>query len=355
MSNFNTLILRGMLPALLIISLHGVAQTITSDVGTTICKGQTVLMTADNYAEWEVITDGGANWSTLVQGNSYASANIANGSKYRVKLSDYSSFPPSETYSNILTFTVNGEKAGINTISAPSRGSIEFNGLDQAFQMTPGISVGANAFTFDGWFRLKDVPKIKDTDPYMYTLFGSTSGDRPMSVMLADPTTVRFQSFGCCSLDFTVPKLSTGIWYHLVMVRDGSKNMTVFLNGTRSSSGIIQNTSDLNNNIGLSGYIGRNPDQNRFNGFLSNVRMVTGSALYEPTQSSITVPTAPLSSVTNTKLLLLANSAATVATDASSTQTLSANGTAPSWAANSPFRESITAARTVSNSVAGGT
>ena len=199
----------------------------------------------------------------------------------------------------------------------------------------------------------------------MFTLFGAgNGGSRPISIIVSDARTIRFQSFGWGSLDFTIPKLSTGVWYHLALVRDANYKMTVYLNGVRSSTGILQNIPNytpgpdytlLNVNTGLSRFIGKNPDGNRFNGYISNLRLVTGTALYDPNQSSITVPTAPLTSVTNTKLLLLANSAATVATDASATQTLSTDGTAPDWAANSPFRETITAARTVSNSVAGGT
>lgn len=352
MMKFYSHILWSMLPAFLLMTLQSVGQTITSDLGTTICKGQTVLMTADNYTEWEISTDGGSNWNSLGAGNNYASASIVNGSKFRTKTYDPMSFPPAEIYSNILTFTVNGEKTGTNTVSTPSRGSITFNGTDQGYLMTPGVAVNSGAFTFDVWFRLNEAPYENN----MFAILGAgVDNFKAVSIMIADPRTIKYDSWGYGSQDFSVPKMEVNRWYHLVMVRDASSNLTVFLNGTRSSTGLFTNTSDMTNNTGLIRYIGFNPDGRRFNGNISNLRLVTGTALYDPTQSTISVPTAPLTNVTNTKILLLANSAATVATDASGTQTLSANSTAPGWAANSPFRETISASRTISNSVAGGT
>lgn len=137
------------------------AQTISSDVGTTICKGTTVVMTADSYADWEVSTDNGSNWTGIGSGKRFASSSIGNGHKYKVKSmsgTDPITDEPIYSYSNVLTFTVNGERAGINTISVPSRGSLSFNGSNQGFQMSSGFSVGTGAFTFETWFRLNEAP-----------------------------------------------------------------------------------------------------------------------------------------------------------------------------------------------------
>ena len=307
-------------------------------------------MTADSYLEWEVSTDGGSSWNSLGMGEKYASASIANNSKYRGKANDYSSFPPSEVYTNIITFTVNGERVGTNTISTPDRGSLNLNGTDQSFLMTPGFAVNTGAFTFEAWFKMNEAPY----ENQFFVLLGAGNNFKAVSVIVYDPVTIKYDSWGYGSQDFTVPKMSVNTWYHLVMVRDASRNLTVFLNGTRSSTGIFNNTSDMTNNTGLIRYIGRNHDGRRFNGQIANPRMVVGSSEYDPTQTSITVPTSPLTNVTNTKLLLLANSDATKATDASGIQTISADGSAPGWLASSPFRETLTGTRTVSNTIAGG-
>jgi hypothetical protein len=50
--------------------------------------------------------------------------------------------------------------------------------------------------------------------------------------------------------------------------------------------------------------VGRNGDNSEYvTGYLSGTRMVVGSSVYDPTASTITVPTAPLTAVTNTQLL----------------------------------------------------
>jgi hypothetical protein len=351
-----------LIPILLLSAGKAVSQhSISSDVGTNICKGTVVTMTSDlSNGNWEISRDNGASWNFIgyADGSNFSYSNIANNDRIRqlADVMDFSDpFNPSfsTSTSNELIFTVTGEKAGINTISSPDRGSISLNGNDQGFLLTPGFAVNTGAFTFETWFRLNDAPKYIGSGG-MYVLLGAGDNFKAVSIIIADPTTIKYDSWGYASTDFTVPKMELNTWYHLVMVRDASRNLTVFLNGTRSSTGLFTNTSDMTNNTGAIRYIGYNPDGNRFNGLISNLRMVVGTALYDPTQSSIAVPNAPLSSVTNTKLLLLANSSGTKATDASGIQTLSASSASPDWFANSPFRETVTANRTLSNSVSGG-
>jgi hypothetical protein len=45
-------------------------------------------------------------------------------------------------------------------------------------------------------------------------------------------------------------------------------------------------------------------DQEYSKAYISNVRLVKGSAVYDPTQTTLTVPTSPLTAITNTSLLL---------------------------------------------------
>lgn len=356
MNIINALLLQAMLPVLLLFSFQARSQSITSDVGTTICKGTTVVMTASGYDEWQVSTNNGATWTSLGSATSYATANIGNGYKYRTATEEYDFFTDEffTTYSNILTFTVNGERTGTNTISTPDRGSLSFNGTDQSFSMSPGFAVNTDPFTFDVWFKLNEAPNETGSFVLLGAESSTASNFKSLNILLAAPNVIRYGSWRYGTMAFIVPKMHTDRWYHLVMVRDASMNITVFLNGTRSISGYYNNTSDMTNNTGLVRYVGRNPDGKRFNGQIASARMVVGTALYDPTQSSITVPTSPLTNVTNTKLLLLANSDATKATDASGTQTLTADGTAPGWLASSPFRETVTGSRTVSNTVSGG-
>lgn len=89
-------------------------------------------------------------------------------------------------------------------------------------------------------------------------------------------------------------------WVHIAAVRSGS-NFALFANGTRlatasSASSVYDSTQLLR--------IGEiRSSVANFPGYLSNVRIVKGTAVYDPTQSTLTVPTAPLTAITNTQLL----------------------------------------------------
>lgn len=107
------------------------------------------------------------------------------------------------------------------------------------------------------------------------------------------------------------------VWQHWAIVTDGT-NVRVYKDGVglvlsnRSSYGLIDNiVNDL--------YIGSEPGgSNGFKGLITNFRVVKGQAMYDPTQNTITVPTAPLWSNSNTELLLKAASTGTIYTDSSS-------------------------------------
>jgi hypothetical protein len=91
-------------------------------------------------------------------------------------------------------------------------------------------------------------------------------------------------------------------WNHLAVVRSGS-TLSMFLNGSRV--GTATNSTDINANFSLG--IGGSPTHSSpfvIQGFLSNVRLVKGTAVYDPSLTTLTVPTAPLTNITNTSLLL---------------------------------------------------
>jgi hypothetical protein len=90
--------------------------------------------------------------------------------------------------------------------------------------------------------------------------------------------------------------LAVGVWYHLAAVRLGS-TMTLYLNG--SSIGTVTNSSNLtDNDCRIAGYGGGTGYE--YNGYISNLRIVKGTAVYT---SSFTPPTSPLTAISGTSLL----------------------------------------------------
>ena len=94
----------------------------------------------------------------------------------------------------------------------------------------------------------------------------------------------------------TVP-LNT--WTHLAWVRKGTgtNEFSIYINGTAEVSGTMTTSFDQDGII-----IGQQANGSYdFNGYVSNIRIANGSHIYT---SNFTPPTAPLTAVTNTKLLL---------------------------------------------------
>jgi len=94
--------------------------------------------------------------------------------------------------------------------------------------------------------------------------------------------------------------IKTNVWQHIVCCRDSSNNVAVFIDGVRGSPGVVASNL-VRTTLGI-GDFPTTPSQN-IDGYLSNVRLVKGSSVYDPTLSTLTVPTSPLTAIANTVLL----------------------------------------------------
>jgi hypothetical protein len=93
--------------------------------------------------------------------------------------------------------------------------------------------------------------------------------------------------------------VTVGQWTHIALTRSGT-DLRLFVNGNLDTT--VSSFSTNFNNAGTfyAGSFG-NGTQNYFNGYLSGYRMVKGSPVYT---AAFTPPTAPLTNITNTSLLL---------------------------------------------------
>jgi len=227
-------------------------------------------------------------------------------------------------------------------------GSLRFNGSNK-LTMSPAVTIGTNPYTIECWFY--NTNNWTTTASSNIGLLGcETYGDTGgLNVFFSSSTTVMTDRNGGGLqplYTFTTPfKLNT--WQHFALVRDSNNRETVFIDGIRASSaaggtGTITGGYQINtgnNSTSTGGYSGRSDQigrfyQGYFTGFLANFRIVVGTAVYDPTLSTCTVPTSALTNITNTKYLM---DGSTITNDGSSTQTITNVGSVTLSTSQVPF------------------
>jgi len=209
--------------------------------------------------------------------------------------------------SNALTFTVNGSP------------------LVQAFQPFPGATtysgtvLGGSGY-FDGSGDYLTVPSntafafngAYTVEFWLFPLvqYGSSS----VVGFVCESTTGGF----VCAIDNSSRGITIGArgvsnqittgayptantWNHIVVCRDSSNNTSVYLNGTRIGTASLSTSYTSSGGTVEIGTLATTTYP--FTGYMSNLRIVKGTAVYDPTQTTITVPTAPVTAITNTSLL----------------------------------------------------
>ena len=207
----------------------------------------------------------------------------------------YQSFSPAQTTSpitiigltqrttyNIVLESVNTENVAssasntLTTTTLSLSGSVLLNGTNRmTFPSTTVSSVGLG--TFEGWF-------------YLTTNFSGILYTGPTTTLSISSSTFFILIYGASQFSFSVPTMSLNTWYHFALVLNGPTHV-LFFNGSKhaTSAGALSFTANT---------IGTN-----VRGYLSNLR-ITSTNVYNTANTTITVPTSPLTAVSGTYLLL---------------------------------------------------
>ena len=166
------------------------------------------------------------------------------------------------------------------------------------------IPVANENFTFEAWVYVTATPGAQGGQIAGFQEYGASS-----DWLIAITSSLQFQLF--INADFssfpngyinTTTSVSLNSWVHVAATRSGtgSNNLKLFVNGlgqSFSTNSTLVGTGNNNFSIGAD----QNGDESLFTGLISNLRLVKGTAVYT---SNFTPPTAPLTAVTNTSLLL---------------------------------------------------
>jgi len=287
--------------------------------GTTIltCQSQTFV---DNSTNETVITNNGGV-TTAVLNNLFKSA------------AQQTIIPISKHYSNGVLQTIgNFDEISLNISST---GSIFFNGSSYVTAAyNPVYNLGTNNFTVEFWIYFTNVSlttqRVAGQDNNSTTLtwgIGITSAAGTLSYYLSSVGT----SWNIASA-VSMGTVAVGQWYHVALVRNGS-TFTPYLNGvagtpTVSSSSLFPSSSPLAlGGVNAGSYL---------NGYISNFRLVNGTAVY-----IVVEPTSPLTTTsqgaTATQVSLLTAQSSTIVDNSLNNYTLTNVGSITPTNSTIPF------------------
>jgi hypothetical protein len=213
--------------------------------------------------------------------------------------------------SNAFAITVNGNTSvqafsPFAPTAAYSAATVGGSGYFDGSGDWLGIGTSSNNITLSGDFCMEAwVYRNANTDS---TIFGNYQASPNRGWSLRTYTSnnlyIYFQVDGGSEIIYTTASGSApiGAWNHVVWCRSGT-NASVYVNGSRVDNRTLSGTSTGSGGLAV-GALSINRTDINPNGYFSGARLVNGSAVYDPSQTTITVPTAPPTAVTNTQLLL---------------------------------------------------
>lgn len=197
-------------------------------------------------------------------------------------------------------------------LTTPTSYSGYFDGTGDYLNLT-GSALGSGNFTIEAWVYLTSLPNAQNA------IYSNGTGDNASAT-----TAVAYVSSGG-NLGFynyptattTSSTISLNTWTHVAIVRN-SGTITLYINGV--SGATVSNSNNISDTAvqimrGFGG-ITSSPV-----GYMSNLRVVVGTAVYT---SNFTPSTTPLTAIANTRLLTLQN--ATFIDNSTNNYTITSNG-----------------------------
>jgi hypothetical protein len=216
---------------------------------------------------------------------------------------------------NAFAITVNGDTriskfapfnppASYSTASHGGSGYFDGTGdyLEAPSNTNLSLSTSATDFTIEAWVNPNSFGGAITT---IAALWPQSIGvdQYVLSATTAGVLGFWWRPFSDSVVFITGGTLPTNVWSHVAITRSGN-TFRLFLNGTQTASGTSSGTTGANAATSIGRYgdgaTGASPTS-YWNGYISNLRIVKGTAVYT---AAFTPPTTPLTAITNTSLLL---------------------------------------------------
>jgi hypothetical protein len=223
-----------------------------------------------------------------------------------------------------------------SVVYTPLAGSLQFEPAGARYlSLSPGITaLSTGAYTIEGWF-------YNNLDYTAQRALVATDQSGALSLFSTDAQSFTLDKYGgggARTYTFPSNTLQVNQWQYIILNRNAGTqvetmwvgtfvNTSAYVTCNRATSAAggssVSGGTQVNNldYTGVCNWIGRFYG-GYWPGFITNLRITVGSAVYNSTSSTIVAPSAPLTSLANTKYLMLG---AAVTTDTSGTQTVTNN------------------------------
>ena len=187
-----------------------------------------------------------------------------------------------------------------------------YNAVDGSMEFTPTGTAGtptnsqylsipaSSNYQFTGDFTVECWVNFKNVSGAYQAFLGQYTSGTPW--LLQVMTNGQLRLTGAYGSDVLSSTLAINTWYHIALVRSGTgaNCLKIYVNGVNNGSATITSTIGDATKINTIG-AGDAAGNDRFNGFISNVRFVKGTAVYT---GNFTPPSSRLTAIPGTNLLL---------------------------------------------------
>jgi len=229
--------------------------------------------------------------------------------------------------SSAHTITANGD---ISLTKEPfaGAGAVYFDGTGDYLSVADGtdFTLGTDNFTLECWVYLQS--------DSLQIFLGQNDGNLPTSSIdiRYSSGTITAYAFSGHSAFSRSGSAAQNSWHHIAWVRDGSA-MRLFINGTQTTGTSNISTNSINDSSEQFGVGACNGSGGyKMTGYLSNVRLIKGTALYT---SNFTPPSRTLEPIENTVLLTCQGQ--NIKDASSNAHAISVNGDAKATIVSSSF------------------
>ena len=255
----------------------------------TYTAGQRIFIGANDY-------NGGGGAPSDFEFNGY----IQDVRVYKGVVKYTSNFIPASTNPDILPDTPSGVSYS-SKLTKIIDGAVAFDGTGDYLSLADSDdwNFGSGDWTIEFYGNTKATTNGELTTVVTQSIYAASSDTSfyvgmgsYVSCWLSSGTNYQVQ------LNTSGVVVNDGNWHHIACVRNGT-NIIIFVDGKNVANTTVSAEYTLGNSTQLLG-IGSQNNNYFFPGFISNLRIINGTALYT---SNFTPPTTTLTNVTNTKLL----------------------------------------------------